>query len=103
MLHSSRLTLIVLGITAIAVLMSACGGGEATPVPESARVTMEEVINQVETDRPRGPETGPGIFAEALIGQDLIVGDAVKTFVDSEPDLLVGPGLVVPDTGAFKG
>ena len=76
------LTLLV--VAAAAVMVSACGGGDETPVPEEARVTVEEVVNQVETDRPRGSDAGPGVFQDAQVGQNLLPGDGVKTFQDGE-------------------
>lgn len=89
MLHWLRLILTTLLIAMTAVLVSACvgsGGGPSTQSesPQSsasggARVTVEEVINQVETDRPRDSDSAQGAFAGAQIGQDLIPGDGVKT------------------------
>ena len=78
------LTLMALSIMAIAILMGACGGGngETGPQPEDARVTVEEIVNQVETNRPRGSDTGE--FLNARVGQDLLTGDGVKTLRDSE-------------------
>ena len=78
------MTLMALSIMAIAILMGACGGGngETGPQPEDARVTVEEIVNQVETNRPRGSDTGE--FLNARVGQDLLTGDGVKTLRDSE-------------------
>ena len=76
MRHLLRWTITALGIALTAVLVSACGGGDETPVPEEARVTMQEVVNQVETDRPRGSGAVPGVYQGAQVGQALLPGGA---------------------------
>ena len=67
-------------------LMVACGGGsgDITPEPQNAQVTVEEVINTVETDRRRDTDDPEAEFQSAQLGQGLIPGDGVKTFGDSE-------------------
>ena len=73
-------------VAAIALIMVACGGGNGDPTlqPQNAQVTVEEVINTVETDRRRDTDATEADFRAAQIGQGLITGDGVKTFSDSE-------------------
>ncbi len=73
-------------VAAIALIMVACGGGngDATPQPQDAQVTVEEVINTVETDRRRDTDATEAELRAAQIGQGLVTGDRVKTFSDSE-------------------
>ena len=56
------------------------GGSSAVP----AEISVAKIINRVETDRPR--ETGPARerFVPAEIGQALLPGDGVRTYVNSE-------------------
>ena len=68
----------------VVIVVVVTGDGDDTPAPEEARVTVEEVVNLVETDRPRGSDAVPGVFLGAELGQDLRAGDGVKTFQDSE-------------------
>ena len=46
-------------------------------------ITVEEVINRVETERRRPPNLA-GSFTQALVGETLIPGDGVKTYPQSE-------------------
>ncbi len=72
--------LILLAITA--TLMVACGSS-AQPTPDVNRITVEEIVNRVETGRVEG--TGNALdFLPAEVGQDLLPGSGVKTFQDSE-------------------
>jgi hypothetical protein len=83
-----RLTLIAIGIGTVVlviavigfVLATRDGGGE----PEEARIIVEEIVNQVETDLRRDSGAGAANFLPAAVGQDLFPGDGVKTFRDSE-------------------
>ena len=68
---------------ALAVIASACGGGGDLD-GSTTQITVEEIINDVETDRPRESGAGDSDFQAAALGQDLISGDSLKTFRDSE-------------------
>ena len=98
-----RLILMGLAVVMAAMTAAACVGSSATPVPQKyritpeARVIMEEVFNIVETDRPRGSIAVAGAFKDAKVGQDLIPGDAVKTFRDSEARV----DIVIRDSARF--
>ena len=48
-----------------------------------AEITIEEIVNHVETERRRPPSL-EGSFAPASVGEKLIPGDGVKTYRDSE-------------------
>ena len=74
---------IVAAVVAVLVLV-VFGNGDGGSEPEPARITVEEVINRVETERPRDPATGQAEFLPAQVGQDLSPGDGVKTFRESE-------------------
>ena len=66
----------------IATLSMACGGA-AQPTPDGNRITVEEVVNRVETNRTEDGGAEPD-FLPAEIGQELFPGAEVKTFRDSE-------------------
>ena len=59
-------------------------GGNAEPESRPSLITVEEIINQVETSRPRVAGENIAEFLPAEIGQDLLPGDGVKTFLESE-------------------
>ena len=73
MLHWLRLILATLLIAMTAVLVSACAGSSGATSTQSessqssasadARITVEEGIIQVETDRPRDADSPQGAFA----------------------------------------
>jgi len=75
-----------IGIGATVVVLAVAGfflirtgqGSEA----QQASIHVEEIINQVETARPRG--AGTTVFLPAQVGQALLPGDGVKTAADSE-------------------
>ena len=77
---------IVVVVVVIVVLVVVVDEGE--PTAEDTRASVEEIINQVETDRARiNSATGvttEASFAPAQIGQVLQSGDRVKTFPGSE-------------------
>ena len=52
--------------------------------PEDTRITVEEVINRVETDRRDDTVLGGEQFLPAQVGQTLSPGHSVKTYRDSE-------------------
>ena len=73
----------LLGLWAlIAALLVACGG-DVTPTPDRSRITVEEIVNRVETGWAGNAVTEPD-FLPAEIGQELVAGSGVKTFQDSE-------------------
>ena len=78
-------------IAALALIASACGGGDDLNGSKT-QITVEQIINDVETDRPRGSGSRGSDFQAAALGQDLIPGDSLKTFRDSEArvDVMVG-------------
>ena len=53
------------------------------PEPRDVRIIVEELVNRVESDRPRGTGQEWGFFP-ATVGQPLIPGDRIKTFQNSE-------------------
>ena len=66
----------------ISVLAVACASA-AQPTPASNRITVEEIVNRVETGQ--SVETGANLtFLPAEVGQDLETGSGVRTFPDSE-------------------
>ena len=72
----------VAAITAVGVAVVIVRGGG----PESARpgITLEEVINRVDTDRPREAGLESPNFIAAQVGQELVPGDGVLTFPNSQ-------------------
>lgn len=73
---------VVTVITAvIVVVLILRTGGSESPKPS---ITVEEVINRVDTDRPRQEGVQPTNFVSARVGQELISGDGVLTFQNSE-------------------
>ena len=68
---------------AIAVAFSITGKGEDAVQLVKVDITVEEVINRVETQRRRPPNLA-GTFTPALVGEKLIPGDGVKTYSGSE-------------------
>ena len=71
--------------TVVAVLVFVVfGNGDADQEPEAARITVEEVINRVETDKRRDLDAAEEQFLPAQVGEDLSPGDGVKTFRESE-------------------
>ena len=88
MLNKRKLINIGIGVGAVAaivaivvVILIVRGGG-----PDSARpnITLEEVINRVDTDRPREDGVKPPNFVAAQVGQELVPGDGVLTFPNSQ-------------------
>ena len=87
-----RLIIAILGTATVAIIaavvavlaLGVFGNGDDDPSLEKARITVEEVINQVETERPREPDTDVPRFLPAEVGEDLSPGDGVKTFRESE-------------------
>ena len=79
MSYHFRLTILCFCIIAVMPIAAACG--DDPPAPEPAHITVEEIINQVETLRPiaAGPD-----FSPAQVGEQLSPGDAVRTLQDSE-------------------
>ena len=67
----------------LVLLLIACGDGGGEPQPERAEISMVEVINQVETGRPREDDERQN-FLSAQVGENLILGDGIKTFGASE-------------------
>ena len=83
-----RLILAAIGVTAVAAIVAVVvvlfATGDGGPTAEEARITVEEVINQVETDRSQGPGGQTTAFLPAQVGQELLSGDGVKTFRNSQ-------------------
>lgn len=74
---------LLLGLTLIVAALSAACGGAAQPTPDGNLITVEEILNQVETGRVE--DAGAGLdFRPAEIGQQLFPGASVKTFQNSE-------------------
>ena len=86
--------IIVLGIV-VALVYVFLPGGE-TPTAETARITVEEIVNRVATAE---EET----FTPALAGEELRPGFGVKTFADSEArvDVVIRGFLRIVRTKAF--
>jgi hypothetical protein len=73
--------IVVIIAVAALVLVLRSGGG---PAAAAAQLTVEEITNRVETERPREAAQPATAFSLAVIGQELLPGDGVKTFVESE-------------------
>lgn len=73
-----------IGAVIAAVVLVIMLRGDGGPVVTDAQITVEEITNRVETERPREVSQPAAIFSPAQIGQDLQPGDGVKTFVESE-------------------
>ena len=84
MLNKRKLINIGIGVGAIAaivvVILIVRGGGSDSARPN---ITLEEVINRVDTDRPREDGVQPPNFVAAQVGQELVPGDGVLTFPNS--------------------
>ena len=74
---------IIAAVVAVLVLV-VFNNGDADSKPEKVRITVEEVINRVETEKPRLPDNDEANFLPAEVGEDLSPGDGVKTFRESE-------------------
>jgi len=64
------IVVVAAGIAAAVVLIPVFR--DSGPVPVEAQVTIEQIINQVETDRPGEAGTGASNFLPAQIGQELV-------------------------------
>ena len=87
MLNKRKLINIGIGVGAIAaivvivvVILIVRGGGSDSARPN---ITLEEVINRVDTDRPREDGVQPPNFVAGQVGQELVPGDGVLTFPNS--------------------
>ena len=74
-------------VAAVAVVMLT-----GSPGPVAADISVQEMVNRVESDRPRDPATDAVNFLPAVLGQDLRPGDGLKTYDASEArvDIVVG-------------
>lgn len=54
-------------IAALALIASACGGGDDLNGSKT-QITVEQIINDVETDRPRGSGSRGSDFQAAALG-----------------------------------
>ena len=87
-----RLTLAIIGTSAVGIIAAVVavlvfvvfGNGDVDQEPEAARITVEEVINRVETDKRRELDAAEEQFLLAQVGEDLSPGDGVRTFRESE-------------------
>lgn len=68
-------------IAVVVVILIVRNGG---PGPAKASITVEEVVNRVDTDRPRQDGVQPPSFVAAQVGQELVPGDGVLTFQNSQ-------------------
>ena len=75
---------VVIAAVVIALVWVFLLRGDNGPVASAAQITVEEITNRVETERPREAAQPATAFSPAEIGQELIPGDGVKTFVESE-------------------
>ena len=66
------------GIVAVAAVF--LGGSP----PAAAQISIKELINKVETDRPRGLRPMAETYLSAAVGQELLPGDGLKTYANSE-------------------
>ena len=73
----------IVAIVAVVALVLVLRGGSG-PIAVAAQITVEEITNRVETERPRESAQPATAFTPAEIGQELLPGDGVKTFVESE-------------------
>lgn len=86
-----RLSIAILGAIALGTTLAVAaamtfltsGDGEGGVQLVETDITVEEVINRVETQRRRPPNLA-GSFTPALVGEKLIPGDGVKTYSGSE-------------------
>lgn len=99
-----RWTLIGVGAVAVAAVITVAVVvllvRNRGPEPGAAQITLEEIINQVETDRPGRAGEGESNFRAAKVGQGLKPGDGVKTFPESQArvEVLVGQFLRIVRT-----
>jgi len=75
---------VVIAAVIVAVVLVILLSGDDSPALAPTIITVEEITNRVETDRPREVSAPAAVFSPAEIGQDLVPGDGVKTFVESE-------------------
>jgi len=68
-------------LVAAVILVVVLAGGSPTV---AAEITVANVINRVETDQSRGAGPVAEHFLPAVVGQLLLPGDGVRTFMDSE-------------------
>ncbi len=86
----TRLTIVIFGtaaiiaVVAVVLVLLVFGNGDADEKLERASITVEEVINRVETDSSQDPAAIEKEFLPAQVGQGLSPGDSVKTFPESE-------------------
>ena len=78
---SAAATAVILAVVLFVLVFS---NRDGSAEPEDARITVEEVVNRVETDRREDPVLGGEHFLPAEVGQTLSSGNGVKTFPDSE-------------------
>ena len=95
--------LVVAGIiAAIGAVVAALLITIGDPVPQTVetQIVVREVLNRVEADRPRTAPATYGNFLPAVAGQELVPGDGVKTYADSEArvDIAVGDFVRVSRT-----
>jgi hypothetical protein len=59
---------------------------------EEVLITVREITNLVDSQRPRGQDAATAEFVTAVVGQDLLPGDGIKTYPHSEArvDIEVG-------------
>ena len=83
--HRAALIIAVLGsvagvVAVVLVFDGRLGGREA----QGSQITIEEIVNQVETHRSTEVQGNISRFLPARVGQNLSSGDGVRTFRDSQ-------------------
>ena len=90
---------------ALVVVVSTAGGARFDPGPpvegagldagaiaEEVLITVREITNLVQSQLARDQDAASPEFVRAMVGQELLPGDGIKTFQNSEArvDILVG-------------
>ena len=75
---------VVIAAVVVALVLVILLGGDDGTAAAPTMITLEEITNRVETERPREVSAPAAVFAAAQVGQNLVPGDGVKTFVESE-------------------
>ena len=79
---STSLATVVASVLVAVVVSIAAGGGE--PAPEDAHITVQEIVNQVDTGETAETGGAQPDYTPAQIGEELRPGSGVKTYQESE-------------------